>query len=93
MRRSATARAGRSPDLQPAQFHALACLAGGSSVTDAAEGAGVDRTTVHRWLREDVVFQASEFGPEDPAELREDLTRARKEREAIRANRKLMIFL
>ena len=146
MQRSATARAGSTPEMQPPQLHALASLASGSSVTDAAEGSGVDRTTVHRWLREDVVFQAawnslrrdmwgeietnldslladalhavreavrdgdariamavlkgsgvlsqaSEIGPEDPGELREDLALARKERASIRANRKLMIFL
>jgi hypothetical protein len=146
MQRSATAPADSPPDLQPAQLNALASLASGSSVTDAAEGAGVDRTTVHRWLREDVVFQAawnslrrdgwseieanlgslladalhavreavrdgdariamavlkgagvlsqaSEIGPEDAGELREDLALARKERAAVRANRRLMIFI
>lgn len=46
-------------DLRPAQAKAIAALATGSSVVDAAREAGVDRTTVHRWLREDYDFQAA----------------------------------
>ena len=41
------------------QTRALAELLGGSTVTSAAKAAGVDRSTVHRWLREDFTFQAS----------------------------------
>jgi hypothetical protein len=44
--------------LTPAQESALAALLSGASVTAAAGVAQVDRTTVHRWLREPV-FQAA----------------------------------
>jgi hypothetical protein len=55
------------------QHLALASLVSGSTVTAAAECAGVDRTTVHRWLRADFNFQAA-------------LNRARREiREAMSA--------
>ena len=37
---------------------ALAALSRGSSVTDAASDAGVDRTTVHRWMRSNHEFRA-----------------------------------
>ena len=56
---AATDPAGESPDLHPAQVRALAALATGSSVTDAARIGKVDRTTVHRWLRGDTAFQAA----------------------------------
>ncbi len=46
-------------NLKPAQSKAIAALATGSSIVDAALDAGVDRTTVHRWLREDYDFQAA----------------------------------
>ena len=48
--------------LSPRQEHALAALLAGQSVTGAAELAGVDRTSVHRWLREDYTFQAALSG-------------------------------
>jgi hypothetical protein len=41
------------------QTIALEHLFAGKTVTKAAEAAGVDRTTVHRWLREDWAFQAA----------------------------------
>jgi len=59
--------------LSPSQEKALAVLLTGKPVTDAAAAAGVDRTTVHRWLKEDFGFQAA-------------LNRARRElREAMTA--------
>jgi transposase-like protein len=48
----------RETDLSPNQLKALAAMATGATVTAAAEHAGVDRTTLHRWIREDPGFQA-----------------------------------
>ena len=48
-----------SRDLPANQQQALGALLGGASVTTAAEVAGVDRTTVHRWLRADFEFRAA----------------------------------
>ena len=45
--------------LSPAQVTVLAELLAGRTITDAATAAGVDRVTVHRWLREDFAFQAA----------------------------------
>ena len=45
--------------LSSRQEQALAALLAGQTVTAAAEVAGVDRTSVHRWLREDYTFQAA----------------------------------
>ena len=45
-------------ELSSAQLTALTALATGATVTLAAGEAGVDRTTVHRWLRDDHAFQA-----------------------------------
>ena len=59
MPHSSTDPAEDPPDLPPVQLRALASLARGSSVTDAAGAAEVDRTTLHRWLREDTAFQAA----------------------------------
>jgi DNA-binding phage protein len=39
-------------DLSPAQQQALAALLAGRTVTAAATAAGVNRTTVYRWLRD-----------------------------------------
>lgn len=50
---------GASKGLNPRQLVVLEQLLAGASVTKAAEAAGVDRTTVHRWLREDWAFQAA----------------------------------
>ena len=45
--------------LTPAQETAIAALLAGKTITDAAADAGVDRATVHRWLREDFTFTAA----------------------------------
>ncbi len=45
--------------LTPKQLVVLDQLIVGKTVTKAAEVVGVDRTTVHRWLREDWAFQAA----------------------------------
>jgi hypothetical protein len=58
--------------LSPSQETVLAVLLAGKSVTDAATAAGVDRTTVHRWLKEDLGFPAA-FN-RARRELREALT-------------------
>jgi hypothetical protein len=50
---------GKAPEgLSAAQATALDCLMLGATVTDAAQAAGVDRTTVHRW-RSEPVFAAA----------------------------------
>jgi hypothetical protein len=46
-------------DLSPPQIAALEALLAGSNVTDAAAAAGVDRSTLHNWLRKHFVFQAA----------------------------------
>jgi hypothetical protein len=45
--------------LSPAQVKVLAELLTGKTITAAAAAAGVERVTVHRWLREDFAFQAA----------------------------------
>jgi hypothetical protein len=45
--------------LTPEQDAAVAALLAGRTVTDAAAATGVDRTTVHRWLKKDFAFQAA----------------------------------
>jgi hypothetical protein len=45
--------------LSPAQEKALTALLAGKSVTDSAAAAEVDRTTVHRWLKDAYAFQAA----------------------------------
>jgi hypothetical protein len=42
---------GQQAELTGAQLNALAALLGGDSITDAATAAGVQRQTVHEWLR------------------------------------------
>ena len=49
-------------NLTPQQMAVLEALLSGSSVTDAAQSNGVDRTTVHRWLRGDHEFKAAYNG-------------------------------
>ena len=44
--------------LTPQQIAALERLLAGETVTATAEAVGIDRSTLHRWLREDYVFQA-----------------------------------
>ncbi len=46
-------------NLTPQQTKVLELLLVGSTITKAAAQAGVDRTTVHRWLRGDSGFQAA----------------------------------
>ncbi len=44
--------------LTPQQIAALERLLAGETVTATAEAVGIDRSTLHRWLREDYLFQA-----------------------------------
>ena len=46
-------------ELTPTQLAALEALAAGSTVTAAAATAGMNRVTVHRWLRDDFSLQAT----------------------------------
>jgi hypothetical protein len=59
MQRNATEARDEPSKLSPTQQQALAALLAGSTVTAAADAEGVDRTTVHRWLRSDYDFQAA----------------------------------
>ncbi len=45
--------------LTPQQIAALERLLAGETITATSRGIGVDRGTLHRWLREDFVFQAT----------------------------------
>lgn len=72
-------------ELSPAQEIALEQLVAGETVTAAAQAAGVDRTTVHRWKREPT-FEAAYNRLR--AELR-DATEARLLRLAEKAARTL----
>ncbi len=45
--------------LPPAQLQVLGHLLAGETVTAAAGAGGVDRSTVHRWLKVDFAFQAA----------------------------------
>ncbi len=65
--------------LSAAEMTAIQHLLSGSSVTAAAEAAGVDRTTLHRWMGRKVHF-------------REALTRAQEELEATFALRLVTII-
>jgi hypothetical protein len=47
------------PSLSPAQGKAIEALASGANLTEAAEKAGVDRTTLYRWRRDDPGFIAA----------------------------------
>ncbi len=44
--------------LKPSQEKTLAALLEGQTIKDAATAGGVNRATVHRWLRDDVLFVA-----------------------------------
>ena len=46
-------------ELSLPQRRAIGLLAGGASIRAAAEGAGIGRSTLHRWLREDPHFRAA----------------------------------
>src|SRR5215510_13573473 len=56
MQRNATPA---TDSLTPTQEKALAALLAGKTVTAAATAAEVDRTTVHRWLKDDFTFRAA----------------------------------
>ena len=43
---------GQQAELSGAQLNALGALLGGASITDAATAAGVQRQTVHEWLKQ-----------------------------------------
>ena len=74
MPRNTTKKTPSKRRLSAAEMTAIQQLLSGSSVTAAAEAAGVDRTTLHRWMRRKVHF-------------REALTRAQEELEATFALR------
>jgi hypothetical protein len=56
---AAAAEPGPAAELSPTQTAALESLLSGTSITDAAAAAGVDRTTLHNWPRKNFVFQAA----------------------------------
>ena len=58
MSRNGAPRATNSEGLPQNQITALEALSAGATATEAAVRAGVNRTTVYRWLREDPVFVA-----------------------------------
>ena len=72
----------RNETLSPAQVKVLAELLTGKTITAAASAAGVERVTVHRWLREDFAFQAA--WNRDRQELHREAF-ARLERLAVKA--------
>ena len=72
----------RNETLSPAQVKVLAELLTGKTITAAASAAGVERVTVHRWLREDFAFQAA--WNRDRQELHREAY-ARLERLAVKA--------
>ena len=59
MQQNATQGESEQINLPPQQTRALAALLGGATITAVAAAAGVDRTTIHRWLRDDPGFQAA----------------------------------
>lgn len=82
---------GPEAEPSPAQEIVIARLVAGSTITDAARAAGVDRGAVHRWLRDDLVFGAAYNAAR--AEMR-DATRAELRGlagDAVRVLRKLMV--
>ena len=74
MPRNTTKKSPSKRRLSAAEMTAIQHLLSGSSVIAAAEAADVDRTTLHRWMRDKVHF-------------REALTRAREELQATFALR------
>jgi hypothetical protein len=46
-------------DLSPVQAQVAIALAAGQTVTDAAQAAGVHRSTVYGWLKNDARFQTA----------------------------------
>jgi hypothetical protein len=83
MKRNGTPQNATLEPLTAAQETAVAALLAGKTVTDAAGVAGVDRTTIHRWLREDFTVQAAVNAGR--RELREGV-RSRLERLAEKAS-------
>ena len=59
MQQNTTSSDSSDPEVSPTQMRVLSALATGTTISAAAEAASVDRTTVHRWLREDACFQAA----------------------------------
>lgn len=51
-------RSAKDSKLSSKQISVINTLIAGSSITDAAKAAGVDRSTVHRWLNSDSQFVA-----------------------------------
>ncbi len=45
--------------LSPDQIRALELVLSGSTISAAAQAVGIDRSTVHRWVRSDFEFQAA----------------------------------
>ncbi len=57
MPRNTTKRSPSKRRLSAAEMTAIQHLMSGTSVTAAAEAAGVDRTTLHRWMRSKAHFR------------------------------------
>ena len=57
MQQKTTRKSPSKRRLSAAEMTAIQHLMSGSSVTAAAEAAGVDRTTLHRWMRHKVHFR------------------------------------
>ncbi len=49
----------RPYEISPSQTRALESLVSGATITESAKHGGVDRSTLHRWLRDDSGFQAA----------------------------------
>src|ERR671919_2749308 len=47
-----------SEELSPSQITAIAAITSGATITEAASKAGIDRSAIHLWLRQDAVFVA-----------------------------------
>ena len=47
-----------SEELSPSQITAIAAITSGATITEAASKAGIDRSTIHLWLKQDAVFVA-----------------------------------
>jgi hypothetical protein len=58
MQRDETRRDEVKENISSAQAAVVEAMLGGKTITDAATAVGVDRSTVHRWLKDDFAFQA-----------------------------------
>ncbi len=47
-----------SAELSQSQITAIAAITAGSTIMEAASKAGIDRSTIHLWLKQDAVFVA-----------------------------------